>query len=112
MPAYDTVFRGALVYDGTGAPPSRGDVAIAGERIAALDRGRRHCPWRRRRRGGRQQGSRSRPASSTPIPMTTASSRSPDMLPKISQGVTTVVIGNCGISLAPVDLRGAIRHRR
>lgn len=27
---------------------------------------------------------------------------SPDMLPKISQGVTTVVTGNCGVSLAPL----------
>lgn len=26
----------------------------------------------------------------------------PDMLPKISQGVTTVVAGNCGVSLAPL----------
>jgi len=29
----------------------------------------------------------------------------PDCLPKISQGVTTVVVGNCGISAAPVRLR-------
>ena len=28
------------------------------------------------------------------------------MLPKISQGVTTVMAGNCGISAAPVRLRG------
>ena len=26
----------------------------------------------------------------------------PDMLPKLSQGVTTVIVGNCGISAAPV----------
>src|SRR5690606_23775427 len=32
--------------------------------------------------------------------------RTPDMLPKLSQGVTTVVVGNCGISAAPVTLRG------
>jgi N-acyl-D-aspartate/D-glutamate deacylase len=32
--------------------------------------------------------------------------RAPEMLPKISQGVTTVIVGNCGISAAPVELRG------
>src|SRR5580692_2108573 len=29
----------------------------------------------------------------------------PVMLPKLSQGVTTVVVGNCGISAAPVSLK-------
>jgi N-acyl-D-amino-acid deacylase len=32
--------------------------------------------------------------------------RKPAMLPKLSQGVTTVIVGNCGISAAPVSLRG------
>lgn len=32
--------------------------------------------------------------------------RRPQQLPKLSQGVTTVVVGNCGISAAPVRLRG------
>jgi N-acyl-D-aspartate/D-glutamate deacylase len=30
----------------------------------------------------------------------------PTMLPKLSQGITTVIVGNCGISAAPVQLRG------
>ena len=32
--------------------------------------------------------------------------RAPAMLPKLSQGVTTVIVGNCGISASPVRLRG------
>lgn len=32
--------------------------------------------------------------------------RTPQMLPKLSQGVTTVIVGNCGISAAPVQLAG------
>jgi N-acyl-D-aspartate/D-glutamate deacylase len=32
--------------------------------------------------------------------------RTPEMLPKLSQGVTTVIVGNCGVSAAPVHLRG------
>lgn len=30
----------------------------------------------------------------------------PEMLPKVSQGVTAVIVGNCGISAAPVQLKG------
>ena len=33
--------------------------------------------------------------------------RAPEMLPKLTQGVTTCVVGNCGISAAPVFPRGA-----
>jgi N-acyl-D-amino-acid deacylase len=33
---YDTVIRNATIYDGSGAPPIRGDVAIQGDRIAAV----------------------------------------------------------------------------
>jgi len=35
-PAYSLVFRHGLVYDGTGAPPFEGDVAIKGDRIVAV----------------------------------------------------------------------------
>jgi N-acyl-D-amino-acid deacylase len=100
--AYDLVFRNALIFDGTGGQSFHGEVAILGERIVVVG-----------------------PAGSVPagsarveedlgglalapgfIDSHTHDDRlvidSPDMLPKISQGVTTVVVGNCGISLAPV----------
>ncbi|MFL6844491.1 MAG: amidohydrolase family protein [Allosphingosinicella sp.] len=35
-PAYDTVIRGGTIYDGSGGPGYRGDVAIKGDRIAAV----------------------------------------------------------------------------
>ena len=36
MSAADYVLRGGLVIDGTGSPPSRADIAIAGERVSAI----------------------------------------------------------------------------
>ncbi|HEX8448267.1 MAG TPA: D-aminoacylase [Allosphingosinicella sp.] len=35
-PAYDAVIRGGTIYDGTGGAPYNGDVAIKGDRIAAV----------------------------------------------------------------------------
>jgi N-acyl-D-amino-acid deacylase len=35
-PAYDTVIRGGTIYDGSGGAPYTGDVAIKGDRIAAV----------------------------------------------------------------------------
>ena len=101
MPAYDTVFRGALVYDGTGAPPSRGDVAIASDLIAASTAEGGIAPGA----GDVEVDARGLALAPGFIDAHTHDDRilidSPDMLPKISQGVTTVVVGNCGISLAP-----------
>ncbi|HEX8448940.1 MAG TPA: D-aminoacylase, partial [Allosphingosinicella sp.] len=35
-PAYDAVIRGGTIYDGAGGAPYKGDVAIKGDRIAAV----------------------------------------------------------------------------
>lgn len=94
------LLAGGLVVDGTGAPPRRADVLLEGDRIAAV---------------GADQ---SIPAQ---VPRIEVTGRiiapgfidshthddgyllaHPDMLPKVSQGITTVVTGNCGISLAPL----------
>jgi N-acyl-D-amino-acid deacylase len=39
--AHDVVIRNAVIYDGSGAPPVRGSVAIDGDRIAAVGNARR-----------------------------------------------------------------------
>jgi N-acyl-D-aspartate/D-glutamate deacylase len=36
MARFDLIFRNALLYDGSGAPPRRGDLAVTGEHITAL----------------------------------------------------------------------------
>src|SRR5688500_17359447 len=35
-PAYDTIIRGGMIYDGSGGAPYKGDVALKGDRIAAV----------------------------------------------------------------------------
>ncbi|HEX9491578.1 MAG TPA: D-aminoacylase [Stellaceae bacterium] len=102
--AYDLVLRGGRVLDGTGAAAIGADVAIAGDRIAAIGR----VP----RGSGRQEidvtGLAVAPGF---IDVHTHDDRAllaTGMDAKISQGVTTVIAGNCGISLAPLVPRGTL----
>lgn len=100
---YDTLIYGALVYDGTGAPPVQADVALADGRIAAI--GELAAETAREVVAG--SGLALAPGFiDAHTHDDTNVIRTPDMLPKLSQGVTTVVVGNCGISAAPVSLRG------
>lgn len=98
MPVFDVIFRDALIYDGTGAPPRRGSLAITGERIAAVG-----SVFPNEAREVVEAGHLA--LSPGFIDAHTHDDRivldAPEMLPKISQGVTTVITGNCGISLAP-----------
>ena len=67
---YDVLFTGGTVIDGTGAARQRADVAVSGDRIAAVV----WAIWRIRRRPrapSTRPGASSRPASSTPTPTTT-----------------------------------------
>ena len=95
--AYDLVVRNGTVVDGTRAPRYRADLAISGDRIRALgsvsEKGRSEID---------AAGLVVAPGF---IDAHTHDDRlmlsAPEMAPKVSQGVTTVVAGNCGISLAP-----------
>jgi N-acyl-D-amino-acid deacylase len=106
MDSYDTLIRGALVIDGSGDEPFEADVAVRDGvivRVIAKDVS-------------------SRAKSRDDIDATglvlapgfidvhthddTNVIREPAMWPKLSQGVTTVIVGNCGISAAPARLTG------
>ncbi|OBP17041.1 D-aminoacylase [Rheinheimera sp. SA_1] len=98
---YDRIFFGASVIDGTGAAAIVADVALLADRIAAIGTltpgtGRVEIA---------AQGLVLAPGF---IDVHTHDDleliRNPAMLAKLSQGVTTVITGNCGISAAPADL--------
>lgn len=105
-PRYDHVFRDALIYDGSGNPPWRGEIAVSGERIAHVGPAG-SVPADS---GANEHSLAGKAIAPGFIDTHTHDDRivldAPDMIPKISQGVTTVVVGNCGISLAPVTFDG------
>jgi N-acyl-D-amino-acid deacylase len=96
---YDVIIRNATIVDGTGAARYEGDVGIKGDRIVRI---------------GDLEGA----GATTEIDASgfavapgfidahTHDDRlmlsGGDMAPKVSQGITTVVGGNCGVSLAPM----------
>ncbi|AZG17232.1 N-acyl-D-amino-acid deacylase family protein [Cupriavidus pauculus] len=98
MAEFDLVLRGGTVIDGTGAARFDADVAIVGRRIAAIGD---LCGAV----GHSELDVRGRIVAPGFIDAHTHDDRylmqQPLMPAKLSQGVTTVITGNCGISLAP-----------
>src|SRR5258708_37932456 len=94
---YDLVIRNATVIDGTRAPRYAAEIALTGGKIAAIGK---DLP-----KGANELDASGKVAAPGFIDAHTHDDRlmlsSPEMAPKVSQGVTTVVAGNCGCSLAP-----------
>ncbi len=98
---FDLIITNGLVIDGTGAPRRVADIAIDGDRIVAVaERGQL------RGNGAAEIDAAGRVVTPGFIDVHTHDDNAvlvmPEMTPKISQGVTTVIAGNCGISLAPL----------
>ncbi|MFN7571159.1 MAG: N-acyl-D-amino-acid deacylase family protein [Betaproteobacteria bacterium] len=105
---FDFSIHDALLFDGSGAPPRRLDLGVRGDRIAAI------APRLSRAASRRPLDGTDLALAPGFIDAHTHDDRlllDPSALPaqrhpKLQQGVTTVVTGNCGISLAPLVLDG------
>jgi N-acyl-D-aspartate/D-glutamate deacylase len=102
---YDLVFRGALLLEGRGAPPRRGDLALAADKIAAV---------------GEVHGAARETIDADGLALMPGIidnhthydaqlTWDPWVSPSPALGVTTAVIGNCGFTIAPC--RAADRER-
>lgn len=97
----DLIIRGGVVVDGTGAPAVPGDVVVRGDRVVAvLPRGLAHAGAEVIDAGGRV-------VAPGFIDMHSHSDlqvlANPDHEARLLQGITTEVLGQDGLSYAPVD---------
>src|SRR5437763_1063501 len=94
---FDLLIRNATVIDGTRAPRFAADVGVSSGKISRIGK--------LKEKGEIEIDACGRIAAPGFIDAHTHDDRlmlsAPDMAPKVSQGVTTVVAGNCGCSLAP-----------
>jgi N-acyl-D-aspartate/D-glutamate deacylase len=95
---YDLIIRNGTVVDGTGSAPYRADIGIVGGRIAAV---------------GQLDGEAAETIDATGLLVTPGFvdihthydgqiTWDPLLTPSCWHGVTTVVMGNCGVGFAPV----------
>ncbi|HAC58557.1 MAG TPA: amidohydrolase, partial [Rhodobiaceae bacterium] len=97
MAEHDLVIRGGTIVDGTGAKPFAGDVAIDNGKISAV---------------GEVAGKGRREIDAKGLLVTPGfvdihthydaqATWDPWLTPSSQHGVTTVVMGNCGVGFAP-----------
>jgi N-acyl-D-aspartate/D-glutamate deacylase len=94
---HDLVIRGGVIIDGTGAPGYEADLAIEGDRIVAIGRALGH--------GRREIDARGHAVSPGFVDLHTHLDAQigwdPECTPVCWHGVTTALIGNCGVTFAP-----------
>lgn len=100
MEDYDLVIKGGRIIDGTGNPWFKADVGVKGERIACIGR----IDQSKAREVINAEGLVVSPGFTDPhnhSDWTIIAGRRAESY--VLQGVTTLIIGNCGFSLAPIS---------
>jgi len=98
VPDCETLIRNVEILDGSGGDLRRGEVAISDGRIAFVgDHGEFTSEYEFDGHGNVLAPGFIDSHTHDDL----YALRSPEMLPKLSQGVTTVIVGNCGISASP-----------
>ena len=99
--ALDLVIEGGWVVDGSGEPRFRADIGVLGGRITAIGDLHQHIATRR-------IDARNKLVAPGFIDVHGHDDlmfiQKPGLPWKTSQGVTTVVVGNCGVSASPAPL--------
>src|ERR1700716_3379914 len=95
---FELLIRNATVIDGTRAPRFEADIGVSSGKISRIGK--------LKEKGAVEIDATGKIVAPGFIDAHTHDDRlmlsGPDMAPKASQGVTTVVGGNCGVSLAPM----------
>lgn len=95
--SHDLIIRGGLIVDGTGSEPYLGDVAIDNDTIVAVGKVE----------GGGTREIDAKGHAVTPgfvdlhTHLDAQAGWDPDLTPIVWHGVTTALIGNCGVTFAP-----------
>src|SRR5256885_15179950 len=94
---FELLIRNATLIDGTRAPRFEADIGVSSGRISRIGK--------LKEKGEIEIDACGKIAAPGFIDAHTHDDRlmlsAPEMAPKVSQGVTTVVAGDCGVSLAP-----------
>ena len=101
---YDLLIRGASVIDGTGQPGYAGDIAVSGQRIVAVGRIRTGARRTIEATGLTVMPGLIDPHSHADLVFALPAEEQARLLRgKITQGITTTLIGNCGLGAAPIN---------
>jgi N-acyl-D-amino-acid deacylase len=100
---FDLLVQNAQLIDGTGQPAYRADIAINRDRIVALGQIAERAQKRIDARGLTVIPGIIDPHSHADLILPLAPSRQAELMHcKLAQGITTTIIGNCGLGCVPV----------